>query len=62
MTKFKVTPTTAHERNRINEHGELWEISPTAHVNLPDKKFLRSVKSQYDRWWSNEQLEEVKHE
>jgi hypothetical protein len=45
-------------KNRICEHGDLWEVTKTENtVDFSDKKgpwhFLRSVKTGYGKWFHN---------
>jgi len=56
---FKITPKTAHERNRVREHGNLWETYSGNCVTKGDSKLLTSTQTGYSRWWMNDQIEKV---
>lgn len=56
---FKITPKTAHERNRVREHGDLWKIYDGNCVIKGDSKLLTSVQTGYNRWWMNDQIEAI---
>ena len=50
-----LTGRTGHGRNRIQEHGKLWEVLelPTAVINMSQKPLfppIKSVKTGEERW------------
>ena len=55
MVIIKLTGKTNHGKNRIREHGDLWEVLevPTGVISIsPKPKFppIKSVKTGEERW------------
>ena len=63
---IKLKGITGHGKNRIREHGELWEILefPTGVVSMTPKPSLtpiKSVKTGEERWLDEKNFEIVEN-
>jgi hypothetical protein len=55
--RFKITPITQKDKNRIREHGVIWTEHGQSITNT--QKILLEADDGYWKWWPISQLEEV---
>ena len=54
---IKIRGVTRHGKNRVHEHGEMWEVTEWKSELRPGLPFIRSIKTGDERWLDPENFE-----
>ena len=56
---IKIRGLTRHGKNRVHQHGEMWEVTEWKSDLRPGLQFIRSLKTGDERWFDPEKFELV---
>ena len=56
---IKIRGLTRHGKNRVREHGEMWEVTDWKSPLRPGEQSIRSLKTGEERWLDSENFEIV---
>lgn len=54
MQTITLKGITRKGKNRVTEHGSIWEVIPAEVVPAPMTLFIKSVKTQEKRWLTSD--------
>ena len=56
---IKIRGVTRHGKNRVHEHGEMWEVTEWKSELRPGLQLIRSLKTNDERWLDPDNFEIV---
>jgi hypothetical protein len=56
---IKIRGLNRHGKNRVHEHGEMWEVTEWKSDLRPGLQFIRSLKTGDERWFDPDNFELV---
>jgi len=56
---IKIRGLTRHGKNRVREHGEMWEVTEWKSDLRPGQPSIRSIKTGEERWLDPDNFEVV---
>jgi hypothetical protein len=56
---IKIQGVTRHGKNRVHEHGEMWEVTQWKSELRPGQQSIRSLKTGEERWLDSDNFEVI---